>query len=119
MMSAKISGFFTPCFIRCTTFKKPAYYLFFCPALLRADVIYGCSLRLMLNRVELDEADTFEADDEMQNLRVMDLAVRPSYIFACYASLAERYDWEEPVTCECSVRRGNYRSGIQCCRNEA
>ena len=104
----------------CTTFKKPTYYIFFCSSTsltLCADVINGCPLRLMLNRVELDEADTFEADEEMQNLRVMDLAVRPSYIFACYASLAEKYDWEEPITCECSVRRGNYRSGIQCSRD--
>ena len=67
-------------------------------------------VRLMLNRVELDEADTFEANDEMQNLRIMDLAVRPSYISACYSSLAEKYDWEEPIHCECCVRRVNCRT---------
>ena len=66
-------------------------------------------MRLMLNRVELDQADTFEANNEMQNLRIMDLAVRPSYVSACYSSLAEKNDWEEPINCECSVRRGNYR----------
>ena len=65
-------------------------------------------VRLILNRVELDEADTFEANDEMRNLRIMDLAVRPSYISACYSSLAEKYDWEEPIDCECRARRGNY-----------
>ena len=67
-------------------------------------------MRLILNRVELDEADTFEANDEMQNLKIMDLAVRPAYIAACYTSLAEKYDWDDPINCECRVRRGRYRT---------
>ena len=31
----------------------------------------------------------------------MGLAARPAYLAACYASLAEKYDWSDAITCEC------------------
>ena len=31
----------------------------------------------------------------------MGLAARPAYLAACYATLAERYDWSDAITCEC------------------
>lgn len=65
-------------------------------------------MQLAFQRVENKEDESFEASDQIQNLRVMELAVNPSYILACYTSLADKYDWSEPIACECSNEHPNY-----------
>ena len=53
--------------------------------------------------------ESFEASDQIQKLRIMELAVNPTYILACYTSLAEKYDWRTPMHCECSKEFQNYK----------
>ena len=65
-------------------------------------------MQLAFQRVENKEDESFEASDQIQSLRVMELAVNSSYILACYTSLADTYDWSEPIACECSKEHPNY-----------
>ena len=59
-------------------------------------------MNLAFQRMENKDDELFEASDQIQNLRIMELAVNPSYILACYTSVAEKYDWRNPIPCECS-----------------
>ena len=58
--------------------------------------------QLILQRVDYHEEETFEADTQIQNLKIMGLATKRSYILACYMSLAEKYNRESATVCECS-----------------
>ena len=65
-------------------------------------------MQLIFQRVESKEDELFEAGSHIQNIRVMELAVKSSYILACYTSLADKYDWKSPVACECSKGHPKY-----------
>ena len=41
-----------------------------------------------------------QGSDLIRTLRLLELSVRPAYLLACYASLAESHDWKKN-TCEC------------------
>ena len=41
-----------------------------------------------------------QGSDLIRTLRLLELSVRPAYLLACYASLAESHDWKQN-TCEC------------------
>ncbi len=43
---------------------------------------------------------TESGKDEIAKLNLLRLAVRPAYLFACYKSLADGYDWSTQK-CEC------------------
>ena len=73
----------------------------------KGNMMHGI-MQLAFQRVENKADESFEASDQIQNLRVMELAVNPSYILACYTSLADKYDWSEPIACECSKEHPNY-----------
>ena len=59
-------------------------------------------------RIYNKEDESFELSDQIQKLRIMELAVNPTYILACYTSLAGKYDWRTPMHCECSKEFQNY-----------
>ena len=65
-------------------------------------------MQIIFQRVKNEEDESFEAGGQIQNLRVMELAVKPSYILACYTSLADKYDWKSPVACECIIGHPSY-----------
>ena len=64
-------------------------------------------MQFSLQRRENKVDESFEESDQIQSLRLMELAVNPSYILACYISLAERCDLKKPIHCECSKKRPN------------
>ena len=41
-----------------------------------------------------------QGSDLIRTLQLLELSVKPAYLLACYASLAESYDWKRN-TCEC------------------
>ncbi len=56
--------------------------------------------------------DNFEgSDDHIRNLQLLKLHAQPAYLLACYASIADKYDWEgaKTRTCECE-REGDESS---------
>ena len=57
--------------------------------------------QLILRRVEYDQDETFETDKQIQNLKILGLAAKTSYILACYMNLVGKYDWEATTVCEC------------------
>ena len=69
-------------------------------------------MQRVFQRVESKEDESFCSCGQMQNLRVMELAVKSSYILACYTSLAEKYDWKSPVACECSKGHPSYNQSV-------
>ena len=76
------------------------------------NVMMNGIMKLAFQRVESKEDECFEASDQIQNLRVMELAVNPSYILACYTSLADKYDWSKAISCECSKEHTMFSKGI-------
>ena len=39
---------------------------------------------------------------QTQNLKVMGLVIKQSYILACYMSLTKNYNWDTSIVCECA-----------------
>ena len=77
------------------------------------ETIKGQMLRLFKQlagqKISNKEDQSLEASDQIQRLRIMELAVNPTYILACYTSLTGKYDWRTPLHCECSEECQNHK----------
>jgi hypothetical protein len=55
--------------------------------------------------ISAGSANELEGSDHIKNLQLLELHVKSAYLLACYATLAEKYDWEDTRSgrcfCEC------------------